>query len=228
MARWTRAHCEPQRFFDFMDTTVTDASSNDHQPENDALSDWHTKLRGGDPELTSQLWNTYFQRMVRLARQRMVGVPTAARDEEDVALSAFKSFCLGVQTGRIPLDPDNVNLWPLLVTITLNKAVDQVRYENRLKRAPSSKPTSNHPKLDLEELLSREPSPAISAVASETLEIMLDCLRQTQDDTLQMIAVASMEGSSASEISVTLNCSQRTVQRKLKTIKTLWEDKFER
>ncbi|QDT08913.1 ECF-type sigma factor [Planctomycetes bacterium K23_9] len=212
----------------FTDTTVTDASANDQNPGSLASSDWHARLRSGDPELTSQLWDKYFRRMVLLARKRMGGTPAAARDEEDIALSAFKSFCLGVRAGRISLDPEDVNLWPLLVTITLNKAIDQIRHENRLKRNTRDNPAGNEPKPDIEELCSREPTPAIAAAASETLENMLDCLRQTRDGALQTIAIASIEGSSAGEIAVSLDCSQRTVQRKLKTIKALWEARFDR
>lgn len=211
----------------FTEITVADAHSDSHDQDEIALSDWTERLQLGDPDVTHHLWNTYFQRMVRVAKQRMGGVQTAARDEEDVALSAFKSFCLGVQSGRIPLDPDDENLWPLLVTMTLNKSLDQVRYENRLKRTPHGTSETRGTKLKLEELISQEPSPIIAAAASETLQMLLDSLQLTQDTTLQRIAVESIQGSSAAEIARMLKCSQRTVQRKLKTIKTLWETKFD-
>ncbi|WP_218933564.1 ECF-type sigma factor [Rubripirellula lacrimiformis] len=210
------------------DTTVADAFANDPNLDDLAFSDWHAKLRKGDPEFTSQLWDLYFQRMVRLARQRLVGASTAGRDEEDVALSAFKSFCLGVRSGRISIDPDDVNLWPLLVTITLNKAVDQIRYENRIKRNPPGSPAGGGTQPAIEQLRSCEPSPANLAAASETFDSLLDCLRQTQDDDLQIIAIRSIEGNSAGEIAELLGCSPRTVQRKLKTIQAIWEARFHR
>ena len=159
--------------------------------------------------------------MVRTARRRLRGVPTAARDEEDVALSAFKSFCLRVQSGRIAVSSDEVNLWPILVTITMNKAVDSIRYENRQKR----RSTSHHeePIADWSDVSGIEPTPDMIATAADSLECMLVRLDQTGDTDLREIAVASIEGSSSAEIAVLLRCTQRTVQRKLKTIEKLWK-----
>ena len=42
-----------------------------------------------------QLWDTYFLRMVEVARLEAPRHPDRMADEEDVALSAFKSFCRG-------------------------------------------------------------------------------------------------------------------------------------
>jgi hypothetical protein len=42
------------------------------------------------------LWEAYFNRLVGLARTKLRTAPRRAADEEDVALSAFDSFCCGV------------------------------------------------------------------------------------------------------------------------------------
>ncbi|WP_222435870.1 ECF-type sigma factor [Rubripirellula tenax] len=192
----------------------------DKPPIETTFPDWHSRLRAGDSVITSRLWELYFQRMVLLARKRLRDTRTAARDEEDVALSAFKSFCLGIRAGRIELDRDDVNLWPLLVTITINKAVDHVRHENRQKRGG----TANEPAESLlENAIGPEPSPELVAAASESLESLLACLDRTNDPMLREIAIVSMEGNSATEIAIALKCSPRTVQRKLKTIRQLWQ-----
>jgi hypothetical protein len=49
-------------------------------------------------------------------------------DEEDVALSAFDSFCAGAERGRFPDLKDRDNLWALLVTITARKAADLAQH----------------------------------------------------------------------------------------------------
>ena len=197
-----------------------------------SMPDWHSRLRAGDSAVTSRLWELYFQRMVLLARKRMRGARTAARDEEDVALSAFKSFCLGIRAGRIKIDQEDVNLWPLLVTITLNKAIDQIRFENRQKRKSNANQSSSSEPftvndIGLDDVVGREPSPAVVAAAAESFESLLQCLDRTEDFALREIAIASVEGNSAAEIADALNCSQRTVQRKQKTIRQLWQTEVE-
>lgn len=47
-----------------------------------------------------------------------------SRDEEDVAASAFDSFCEAVDRRRSPNLQDRDGLWELLLTITERKAVD--------------------------------------------------------------------------------------------------------
>ena len=58
-------------------------------------------------------------------------------DEEDVALSAFKSFCRGTQDGRFPQLHEHEDPWPLLLALTTHKAIDLLRYERRVKRGGS-------------------------------------------------------------------------------------------
>src|SRR5262245_65121803 len=91
-------------------------------------------LRSGDSAAARQLWEGYFQRLVDLARQRLRGVPRRAADEEDVALSAFDSFCRRAGEGRFPRLDDRDDLWQALVMLTVRKAADQANRERRQKR----------------------------------------------------------------------------------------------
>ena len=63
---------------------------------------WISQLKEGDPVAAQQLWDIYFGRMVKAARLKLHGAPGRIADEEDVALSAFKSFCRGTRDGRFP------------------------------------------------------------------------------------------------------------------------------
>jgi hypothetical protein len=54
---------------------------------------WIQQLKAGERAATQALWESYFQRLVARARRQLAGVPRRAADEEDVALSAFDSFC---------------------------------------------------------------------------------------------------------------------------------------
>lgn len=192
----------------------------------DSLTLWVRRLRGGDQAAAERLWRVYFERMVLLARRKLKGASASVRNEEDVALSAFKSFCLGMREGRFSDNQGTINLWPLLVSLTINKSVDHLRYQNRLKRGGLPDAVSNRkfqPLLAIDDLLSTEPSAESVAMASETMDRLLDRLDQTGDPDLKSIALASIEGESVTEIANDLKCSARTVQRKLKTIRAVWE-----
>ncbi|SMP44010.1 RNA polymerase sigma factor, sigma-70 family [Neorhodopirellula lusitana] len=199
------------------------AASNAEQPS----GRWRLRLREGDSEATRRLWDMYFQRMVLLARKRLRGMSGLARDEEDVALSAFKSFCLGLQRGKYDAEHRSTNLWPLLVTITVRKAVDLIRYENRQKRSSKreseASSVSTTAPVNVDELIASEPTPEQVALAAEAFENLLQMLDSTGDTSLRVIAIESLEGSSPSQIAMSLNCSTRTVQRKLQTVNALWE-----
>src|SRR4051812_45861380 len=101
----------------------------------DSVTRWIGELQGGDQDAAAPLWEHYFRRLVGLARKKLRNAPRqAAADEEDVALSAFDSFCRGAQRGQFRELENRGNLWRLLVTLTARKAFDQVREGNAQKR----------------------------------------------------------------------------------------------
>src|SRR5262245_48483230 len=87
-----------------------------------SVSRWLDLLQAGDSAAAQQLWQRYFHRLVGLARKRLADTPRRAADEEDVALSAFDSFCRNAERGRFPDLTDRDGLWRLLVVITARKA----------------------------------------------------------------------------------------------------------
>src|SRR4051794_4209154 len=90
-------------------------------PEDAAPTLWLQQLQQGNGLAAQRLWEAYFGKLVMLARQKLEGRTWLVGDEEDVALSAFKSFCRGVEKQRFPDLNDRDDLWKLLVTITLHK-----------------------------------------------------------------------------------------------------------
>ena len=88
-----------------------------------SVSHWINLLKSGDAAAIQRLWEAYFPRLVGMARKKLREAPRRAADEEDVALSAFDSFCDGVARGRFPQLTDRDDLWHILVTITARKAL---------------------------------------------------------------------------------------------------------
>jgi DNA-directed RNA polymerase specialized sigma24 family protein len=192
-----------------------------------SVTHWIGQLKAGDPVAAQKLWEGYFQQMVELARHRLQGTPRRAADEEDVALSAFTSFCRGAAAGRFPQLRDRDNLWDLLVALTAHKAVDLVRHERRLKRGGrrpdlAVRPGSPHlpaEEPDLEQIIGREPTPEFALQVAEECEQLLARL---SDDAMRSTALWKMEGSTNAEIAAKLGCTVRTVERKLRMIRKLW------
>src|SRR5262249_12299079 len=91
-------------------------------------------FKAGDDAAVRSLWDRYCGRLVRLARGKLRKTGRRVADEEDVALSAFHSLCLGARRGRFPALADRDGLWGLLVFITAQKAADWVAHERRKKR----------------------------------------------------------------------------------------------
>ena len=91
-------------------------------------------FKAGDDAAVRSLWERYCDRLVRLARHKLRHTGRQVADEEDVALSAFHSLCLGAREGRFPALADRGGLWGLLVFITAQKAADQIAHERRKKR----------------------------------------------------------------------------------------------
>lgn len=187
-------------------------------PGEGAITDWINQLKAGNGEAVERLWQAYFPRMVALARDRLLNAPRRATDEEDIALSAFHSFYARARAGNFPLLSDRHSLWPLLVVITARKCAALFRSENRQKRRPPERAA-----IDLETLLSAEPTPDFAAQLADELEHLLAKLDQTGDSELRRIALARMEGASAAEIAAILGCSRRSVERKLSLIQRTWE-----
>ena len=154
--------------------------------EDGSITCWIDQLKAGDQAAAQPLWECYFQRLVRLARAKL---PPALRagadnDEEDAALSAFKSFCQGAAQGRFPRLDDRHDLWQLLVTITARKASDQIERARALKRgggmlldeAALDGPDPERRVGGLDQLPGPDPTPEFAAMVAEQYQHLLDLL----------------------------------------------------
>src|SRR5262249_48520513 len=126
-----------------------------------SVSRWLGPLQKGDPAAAQQLWQRYFHRLIELAYKKLRDSPQPEA-AEDVALSAFDSFCRNARHGRFPELADRDSLWRLLVIITARKAAHHQRDARRKKRggeAAEGGPLGHDPVPILEQIASREPTP---------------------------------------------------------------------
>jgi RNA polymerase sigma factor (sigma-70 family) len=190
-----------------------------------SVTRWLGQLQAREQAAVQQLWERYFRRLVGLARKKLGGGPQRDDDGEDVALSAFDSFCRNAEGGHFPQLFDRDSLWRLLVVITTRKAAHLLRDEGRQKRGGGVEHVrdalgSPDEAAVLEEVLSREPDPAFAAQVAEEYRVLLARLG---DRDLEAVALWRMEGYTVEEIAERLGCVPRSVKRKLRVIRGLWE-----
>jgi DNA-directed RNA polymerase specialized sigma24 family protein len=199
-----------------------------------SITHWLGDLRGGDLAAAQPLWERYFGKLVVLARAKLVRQrhARAEADEEDAALSAFNSFCMGVARGKFPQLADREDLWRILMTITVRKAYAQIQRQKRLKRgggqvveeavlrgARAGSPFDPSSMAGLEMVAGDEPTPEFAAMVAEEYERLLGSL---EDDGLRLVALSRMEGYTCDEIAAQLGCARRTVARRLDLIRKTW------
>jgi DNA-directed RNA polymerase specialized sigma24 family protein len=176
-----------------------------------SVTDWLIHLKAGDVGAAQPLWERYFARLVRHARARFI--PRGYVDGEDIALSAFDSFCHAVECGRFPQLSDRNDLWGVLLLITSRKISKVIRGE----QAEINGGTYGHEGMSaIEKVRGREPSPDFAAEVAETFHALMESLG---DDALRHIAIWKMEGFTNEEIAVRMGCSLKTVSNKLKLVR---------
>ena len=181
---------------------------------------WLDRLRAGEDMAAQKFWETYFEQLVTLARRKLRGNRQRLADEEDIAISAFNSFCRGVEAGRFPQLNDRDDLWRLLVTITLNKVLKLVRDQGRQKRGGEWGELSEDERLAaLEQISGREPTPEFAAQIADECQRLLGML---PSDDLVQLAMRKMEGETNEEIAAHWGKAVRTVERKLNLIRQIW------
>jgi DNA-directed RNA polymerase specialized sigma24 family protein len=185
-----------------------------------SVTQWIAALKEGDQAAAQVLWEAYFRRLVGLAYARLRNAPRRIADEEDVALSAFDSFCRGAQAGRFPRLDDRNDLWQILVLITVRKAIDLRNYEGRPSRGKGRvQSVTELTQERIDAIGGNEPTPELAAQLAEEYQRLME---QLGDSTLQSVATWKLEGYTDDEIAARLGCVTRTVERKLARIRRMW------
>jgi len=188
----------------------------------ESVTGWIDQLSAGNGEAASQLWQHVCLQLQEFARQKL-DVQTCRRyDENDAANSAFHSLCRGLVDGRLEAE-NRDGLWGLLAVITSRKIAAQRRYLNRQKRGggdvrgESGFAEFGHAGINA--ITVNLPTPDVLAEVSESCDQLLDAL---PDETMKKVVLLKFEGATNCEVASELNCTQRTVERKLERIRRIW------
>lgn len=193
-----------------------------------SVSIWIEDLRSGDNRAAHEIWDRYFDRLVRHANRRLGNASRRLADEEDVAVSVFESLCEGAAEGRFTKLSNRDDLWKLLVAMTGMKAVDQIRRQTAKKRGGTELrgesivdgPTNDQTPAGFDQFLGEDPSPEFIVAMDEQYQVLMNAL---SDESQRQVAKLRMDGFTNEEISKRLEISVRSVERKLKLVRDTWE-----
>lgn len=190
-----------------------------------SVTAWIGDLNRGDRDAAREIWQRYFERLVRVADRRLGNASRRMTDAEDVALSVFDLLCRGAEEKRFDRLQNRDDLWALLVAMTGMRAVDHIRREVAQKRGGGA--TRGDSILEgaategagFDQFLADEPTPEFLAMMDEESARLMERLG---DDTQRAIARLRLQGYSNAEIAQQLDVSLRTVERKLELIRLAW------
>ena len=194
-----------------------------------SVTHWIHEIRDGDSVAAQKLWERYFLRLVNRARIELRATNRRVSDEEDVAVSVFDKFFRASQDGRFPDLADRDSLWRLLVRMTAQKAVDHTRRQSRQRRGGGrlrgeSRLAASDDVNALSLVIGNEPTPEFCLMVTEQFDALLDLLG---DEELRELALGKMEGYTNQEMAARLNCSLRTVERRLRLIRVKCKEHFQ-
>ena len=194
-----------------------------------SVTHWIHEIKDGNQAMAQALWERYFTQLVRVARTRLDGDARRSRDEEDIALSVFDSFCRAAADGRFPNLADRDSLWRLLVRMAARKVIDQRRHEHRQRRGggnvigEDALVAAGYEENALAQVIGNAPTPEFAAVVTERFESLL---KRLKDDDLRRITMGKMEGYTNDELAEQLGCSLRTVERRLSLVREICRQEF--
>ncbi len=183
---------------------------------------WFEKLQAGDDHAAGPLWRRYEQRLKRTARRKLKHSVLPASDEDDIAQVVFIRLWQGAVDGKYPWIHDRDGLWSLLFTLTAREVINHHRYNLRKKRRLPSGAVRHCEHTELQSV------PAASAGLPDWIVMMRDTwehlLSKLGKPDLVEVARLKLEGYREEDIARRLSCVPRTVQRKVRIIRSLWRE----
>ena len=161
------------------------------------------RIRDGDEEAATLLYDRYARRLFGLVKSRLGPKLASATEPQDIVQSVFKSVFRGMQSGHYDAPPGQT-LWNLIAVIAIHKLKKKASHHFAQRRD-----ANRNLSLDQHEMLiAGEASvESFQAFVRETLE----ALRPLDRKVLSM----RIEGHEISEIAEKIDRSQRTVERSL-------------
>lgn len=212
---------ERQSVADMAFPSPVSSDSNMASDPSGSITHFFIQLRGGDGEAAQRLWEHFAPRMLGLARKTLANRPRRVADAEDAVQDGFLEFWRQATEGKLDDDLNRDNLWKLLGTITVRKALKQAERQRAQKRGggrvhgESSVAGLDGEAFRLDEVLGQLPGQELDSTCEELLLQL--------DEGMRAIAVLKLMQHTNAEIANSLGVSISTVERKLNLIRRIWD-----
>jgi RNA polymerase sigma-70 factor (ECF subfamily) len=174
-------------------------------------------LRGGDQAVAKELFDTYVDRLVSLARKRISQRLASRIDAEDIVQSVFRTFFVRARQGQFTIN-DADDVCKMLARITVHKTFRQIAHHLAGKRSAAREAAHSEEHHELiQTLRGKEPTPEEAASLLDQLEHFLQQLKPEDREILEM----RMQGFSSLEIAEKLKVSDRKIRRLMERIRGL-------
>ena len=189
------------------------------------ITNWIHKLTNGDERAVEVVFAKYFDRLIRLAASKMKGMNAVPRDGEDIAISAIKSLCNGLNENRLELTSED-DLWACLFKITTRKVCAERRRAYAKKRGENQWLVSGDSSSAEDEdalfnaVAGKEPSPELALQMAEAADDLLGLFEKGSIQ--QQIIQLKLQGLGNQEIAEQTGLVIRTVFWHLKNIQLKW------
>jgi RNA polymerase sigma factor (sigma-70 family) len=170
----------------------------DNAPDRDLVSAY----RAGDQQAAVTLFQRYHARLIGLVRRQTGWRLKELEESTDMAQSVLGSLFAQLQQSRIEVGP-NDSLWPLIVTITLNKVRNRGKFWQRERRDPSRQV----PLSEAADPLEQEPSPEDAALAKDLIERLLAPFSDRRRQIVELI----LAGEPVGQIAAQMGTTERTI-----------------
>eukprot|EP00913_Durusdinium_trenchii_P028450 g26678.t1 len=167
-------------------------------------------VRDGSESAAAELFDRFVARLTRLARMRLALKLQQRIDPEDVVLSAYRSFFVGVHNNRFTIEQSG-DLWRLLARMTLHKLARRAKHHTAAKRSIDNESHANEPAT----VVDREPTPDEAVAFAEEIEQLMRSLKPTARRVLEL----KLQGYRVADIAREIGRNDRTIRRNLTTIR---------
>jgi RNA polymerase sigma-70 factor (ECF subfamily) len=174
------------------------------------------RLRAGDNEATTKVFNRFAGQVLALARRQLHSAMRSKIDPEDVLQSVFRSFFTRQRDGRFTIENWN-SLWGILMVMTLRKCGRRAQY-HRAGRRDARREVSWSRKLEDTgdaAVFDREPTPSQAAML---VELVGSLMRSLPEDDREILSL-HLQGCTIAEIKALTGRAMRTIRRILERVR---------
>jgi RNA polymerase sigma factor (sigma-70 family) len=179
------------------------------------------RLRNGESEAWSELWELYGSRLERVLETRIPHKFKAVVSASDILISSFRTFYRRMKEGQFDVSASD-DLWRLLCTIALYKAFQQHRRHLTNKRDIRKQTSLSGADGITQDVTDPRSLPKADAVAEKLSEIL-----ESMNEKEQQVVGLMLQGCTQIEAAKQLGCSDRWIRIVLSKLKARWKDELE-